>query len=229
MNIEEKRKPLGVLFQFNSGINKEDSLTLPEPTDILNYVSRSTTEFSPLDFELKKDRAEAKYQLKRAEDKKILDFVQLRYNSDPNDLFREKASVGLGLKIPYEIISNSRRQDLQLELMELQIENEAEAREFYTEVKYLREDLIRQIHDAINRNSDVFNLRNKYDFTKLAEVLKEDPEQLTDLALELYKMEEDQINKSYDLYVTYLKYLFKAGILYHFPDFYYLKYPLEKL
>ncbi len=229
LRYENGIRKLSTYMALNPNGRSSDDLSLPEPKSILDFISHSSAFLDSSSYETKVLRAENKYLLKRSDDKKILDFVQFRYNSDPNDLFREKASVGLGFKIPYELISNNRKQDLRIELMELQVAYKAEEQVYSLEVGRIKDELLQQIRDIEHIESNFKIIQTKYDFLNLTPLLNEDPEQLMDIQIELFKMEEEYLNKSHDLYVKYVKYLFKSGTLYQQPELYYLKFPLQKL
>ncbi len=59
-------------------------------------------------------------ELEEAEGNKVFDFLQLRYNSDPQDIFKEKFSVGLGFEL-----SNSGNRKLKIAELKLEEMNDS--------------------------------------------------------------------------------------------------------
>lgn len=78
--------------------------------------------------------------LEIAESKQIFDFAQIRYEGPRTDLFQERLSLGIGLRIPHS--GNSL-----IKIQELELKRKALARE--------------QARDAIQRKQDLNNLQQK--------------------------------------------------------------------
>lgn len=154
---------------------------------------------------------EEKQRLKS--DYKVLDFFQFRYNADPQDVFREKFSVGLAFDIPVPNSSKLRRQELRLETLNRNID-------FQTALlKSRRENqqLGSKLENLLLRHADLLAktkaFLEKFDLRRLQEAGHSDP--LTFLKIkEAELIKSLQINKlESEIFETYLQLLDSSGWL----------------
>lgn len=89
--------PEKLMVRISSGLTNQ--------TNFLQNASR--------DFERKKINAEI--ELEKAEESRIFDFFQVRYDGPHSDILRERLSMGISLQLPYSSRNKLRQEELKLE------------------------------------------------------------------------------------------------------------------
>ena len=93
-----------------------DKLTIQMATNGLQQLGRLDDVEDA--FEIAK--IDAEIGLEKAEEKRIFDYIQLRYNGPHSDLLREKIAVGIGVEIPHSSDQKLRIEELRVEQMILE-------------------------------------------------------------------------------------------------------------
>ena len=147
--------------------------------------------------------------LESSEKKKLIDFAQVKYNGPHSDALQERISVGLGFQLSTSGNAKLKRQELQIELEEL---NRKSARD-----KQERQEKLRTIENKLQSDIQAFN-----HFKKIMAEERAELQQLSSKVsqkegtspLFLLEIEERHLimkikflNKKKDLLRDYLKYL----------------------
>lgn len=93
----------------------------------------------------KMDMIQAEIALEEAEDNQILDFVQLRYQGPHDNLFKERFSVGMGVRLPNNGNRILKMKELELEFNEILDERVLDQQESQLELQQIKEELRRDI------------------------------------------------------------------------------------
>ncbi|MEP6647996.1 MAG: hypothetical protein ABJC12_12980 [Saprospiraceae bacterium] len=68
-----------------------------------------------LEKQLKLEEAQAKYNVEKANSKKMLDFFQVRYSSRPNEILFREFSAGMGINLPFKGSSRVKLAEMQID------------------------------------------------------------------------------------------------------------------
>ncbi len=154
------------------------------------------------------------YQMEKAERDKILDFAQIRYQSNPEDPWQEKVSIGFGFRFPHSSKNSLDMIELQLERMIEEEKFERSKREQEENVSKRGLELQEQI-DEYFATYDIIQQLNKY--SKLIEALKPSSKReiVNILKLNIESIEEDinLLDVKEELYESYIEYSKTLGLL----------------
>lgn len=166
---------------------------------------------------------------KRSNDNKILDHIQLQYQSDPKDIIEKKLSLGVGIRIPQLIANRYQKEEYQLNLFKLKIEKEEyedkKANRIGTlktkinRLNNLNEFLISQTN-AMNTlyNTDSLLTKGFYDAELLLQVKLQENRA---------KQQIDDLNsEAINLFIDFLYY---TDHFYFQPKYYYLTIPFQEM
>ncbi len=84
---------------------------------------------------------EAETAIEIAEQKKYLDFIQLRYSGPHDDFFREKVSIGLGFQLPFASSNRLKMEELSMEKEQAVEEYEVQVRLHAIEVEKKKKEI----------------------------------------------------------------------------------------
>jgi len=199
----------------NQEIDFGDFATIESLSKYLNQTilpSKSEHRSVDLETEHKKQLIIKEMELESAEEKKIIDFVQLKYNGPHSDFLKERLSVGLGFQL-----YNSG--DRKLKMQQLQIERE--------ELNRKSERRMQEVQASLN--SDESKLQNDIQsFFHFQKIMKNEKEQLQNLSTTIFQkegtsplflldvkerhlsMKAKSLDKKEELIRDYLKYLYRA-------------------
>ncbi len=109
-------------------------------------------------------RYQSKYMMENANNKRILDYAQLRYSKRDNLLFQDEFSIGVGLRLPYQGSNIKSKNDYLLKKNELQFEKNTKSiqgeEDFKRDMATL-ESLIAEAKFYITTNEKIFKVLNE--------------------------------------------------------------------
>lgn len=197
--------------------------SLPEPISIIQFIDSSKSLDSPLDQInlIKEDLLQTKYKQKAASENQILDFLQARYVSDPEDLLKEKLSIGIGLRIPYVNNNSYNHTKLHQSLFELHIEQHLKLQELdydlqqikrkiktkYTQLSALDHGLQKLTQWSHSADSTEFKISDGIKWVKMNIEVDKFKLSILDLKREFYKEYLNFLSKAAYINVDYPYYL----------------------
>jgi len=223
---------LKALLQITGVSIDQAVLRLPPPKveSIVHFVSGSfvTGQYSKIP-DVKKQRIGIAHQLRLAEDRQILDFVQFRYSPRQDELFEERASVGIGLRLP-SFFNKSRRNSIaRADTLHFGMETAMEKRQLETELEKQQLELqaIAEEYTSVHQAIEAF--ANSASVEKLLTVNIMDPASVIEVSEMLTRQKEKQLHRYYQLLRSYLKYLYKSGVMASHGAVDYLSIPFRPL
>lgn len=224
IDVSKKRDKLEIQIQSdqqNLTIQKElngtSSQSLVSVADLEKFIAFFIMTAGPdlveaHNFEINK--LENAYQLEKAERDKRLDFAQIRYQGDPEDMWREKVSIGLGFRFPHSS-KNS------LDMIELQIEKMIEEEKFKQEVLELQANKEERLATFMEQYENYYSVEKIINKLKKYEELtksfkpqsKREIIDLLELNIDSIEEELNLINAQEDLYDSYIELAKSMGLL----------------
>lgn len=163
-------------------------------------------------FELRK--IENQYQLEKAERDRRLDFAQIRYRGNPEDVWQEKVSIGFGFRFPHSSKNSLDMVELQLEKMieEQKFEQRKEALE--SEITDRQTALLEQFDNYYAAEKIVENLK-KYDeiIQSISPESKRDIVEILQLNIDSIEEEINLIEAKEELYDSYIELAKSMGFM----------------
>lgn len=181
---------------------------------LLPSITSSTEDHLLLDlYESKIDYSLSAYSLEKIQQKKILNFTQLKYRFQDDVTFRKELTVGIGLRIPTKAMSRLQLNEITLE----RIENESK-------YQALQTDLAKELsiaHQKMNVLLDEYALHKAYVekmgldklYNKYTVVAEANPLIAIEIKENLLKDQIEQLEISYKIYTQFLSILSYTGIL----------------
>lgn len=118
--IAESRSKLAI--ESNGNIMFDDWITIESIEKMLPSLSYKLPSTTDQKYSLSSFRNQSKYLLESANDKRILDYAQLRYSKRDNLLFQDEFSIGVGLRLPYRGSNVKSKNDYLVKEQEIQFE-----------------------------------------------------------------------------------------------------------
>ena len=173
-------------------------------------------------FEL--NRIENQYQLEKAEKDKLFDFAQIRYNSNPDDIWEEKINLGFAFRFPHSSKSS-------LDLIELQLEKMIEEEKFERQKREIEENIeenytnfLEQFENYNAAQKLISTLKKYEELTKsIQPSSKSEIVEILELNIESIEEQIDLINVKKDLYDSYIELAKAMGYLQITADDFHLK------
>ena len=176
-------------------------------------LTQQAPEYTDLEIEHKKQLLIKELELESAEQKKLFDFAQIKYNGPHSDQLRERISMGLGFQL-----TNSG--NTKLKIQELQIEQEELNRELKRDIQE-NKDNIKILADKLQSELQIFYLFQKTIkeeriqlqelSSKIAQKEGISPIFLLDVEERYLAMKIKTLNKKEALMEEYLKYLHQSN------------------
>ncbi|MEM9884485.1 MAG: hypothetical protein AAF849_01230 [Bacteroidota bacterium] len=94
------------------------------------------------DIQTKINLIEGEMDLEAAKQKKYLDFIQLEYNSNPQDIFREKAAISAAFLLPFKGSRKLKMEELAIEKMGIAAEADLQNQWQVAQVLQLKNDIL---------------------------------------------------------------------------------------
>lgn len=122
----EEEYLLGIYNIQDRELDFSDFISPESILDFLNNDSNLSTEEFPVDMQSAYETALIlkEMELESSEEKKWVDFVQLRYRGPHSDAFQERLALGIGFQLSNSGNAKLKMQELQLELEEIETEVE---------------------------------------------------------------------------------------------------------
>ena len=175
-------------------------------------------------FELNK--IEHQYQLEKAERDNRWDFAQIRYSGDPNDIWEEKVSIGLGFRFPHSSKNSLDMIELQLEKMIEEEKYNRRSIEFKTGVTQSYDDFLVQLNNYQASLSLIEKLKKYDELTKnIIPTSKREIIDILSLNIDAIEEELNVLDAKEDLYDSYINVLKKMGVFATTPRTNYLSTP----
>ena len=172
-------------------------------------------------FEL--DKIEHQYQLEKAERDKRWDFAQLKYRGDPDDVWQEKVSIGLGFRFPHSSKNSLDMIELQLEKMIEQEKYDRRKAEFEINSQQSYADFVEKVNSYQSSLSLIENLKKYDELTK--NIIPSSKREIIDiLSLNIDAIEEELnvVEAKEDLYDSYIDVIKSLGLFISNPGVNYL-------
>jgi hypothetical protein len=118
--IAESKSKLAI--ETTGKITFDDWITTDRIEKILPSLSYKLAATTDQKYTLSSFRNQSKYQLESANDKRVIDYAQLRYSRRDNLLFQDEFSIGVGLRLPYRGSNVKSKNDFLVKEQEIQFE-----------------------------------------------------------------------------------------------------------
>jgi len=167
----------------------------------------------------KKLSLENELELEEAEAKRILRFAEISYSGPHGDPFREKVSVGVGLRLPWDGDNRLKMKEIELELNNLETEEQFDSDRLFVKVSRARFELL----ESIRHYEEQLELKNSIEEsnTELLASLKEannnNPAYVLEFKQQLLKLNIDRIKPLEDIYDQYIQFLEDSLLISQMP------------
>ena len=161
----------------------------------------------------KKELLIKEIELESAEKKRLLDFVQVKYNGPNSDLLEERLSVGLGLQLSTSGSSKLKMQELQIEKEELDRKLERNQWKQQEKLNTLSHQLQTDIQAFLHFQNVMTTEKDQLESlsNKIAQKEGISPLFLLDVAERHLSMKSKSLNKKEDVLRNFLKFLHQSG------------------
>lgn len=211
------------------------SVNLPIPLDIKSiqhFVNHYTPviepiESSALNLDLLKSELELKQ--KRSNDNKLLDHIQIQYQSDPKDLIQKKLSLGLGLRIPYLIANTYQKEEFQIKSFNTRIEKAEQEEKLAVRIKSIVSKIDRIDHAIDNLQAQRSSISRLFNTDSLVNLGFADAKLILEIKLQENRMSQNILELHSDAIEFFIDFLYYTDHFYNQPDTYYLTIPFQKL
>lgn len=172
---------------------------------------------------------ELSFQQKQSSNNQLLEYFQMRYNAHPEDLLKEKFSIGVGLRIPFIIRNDYIKENYRLEQLKEQLKERTALWKWQSEMEELKSKLVntKKLMNNTFLQTDSLNIRLMR--TSANGTYPLEPEEVLKLKLSLETLKKYQIRLSYRFLGDYLQYLHSSGQFILNPDLYFLEWPHRRL
>ena len=175
-------------------------------------INMPTQTYEEHKFEL--NRIENQYQLEKAEKDKLFDFAQIRYNSDPEDIWQEKINLGFAFRFPHSSKSSLDLIELQLEKMIEEEKFERQKREIEESIQENYTNFLEQFENYNSAQKLISTLKKYEELTKsIQPSSKREIVDILELNIESIEEEIDVISVKKDLYDSYIELAKAMGYL----------------
>ncbi len=225
VDVNQKLFELELLKERLIGSVDIDHSDMISINDILDVVESSDIVLDEGELTYERQVLEKEMALEKAEGKKVLDFVQLRYNGPHDDLLRERLAVGVAFRL-----SNSSSRKIKMERLGMELEQLEQEFSLDSNAQQLEtNDVLQELQFNLKLLESFDQLQGDLDqkLELLSEAVKKqvgfDP--LVILKLKETKLEArlDRLQIVEDIYINYLKYLSISNRMFQLPFKNYLK------
>ncbi len=211
-------------------IDEENFIKIEDIQNILPSLLNFSVDQHPL-LELQKakiDMLVQEFNVEDAERRNVLDFVESRFEGQPDDFFRERFSIGIGLKLPLKGSAKLKLNELKLNQLEAQNKEESIADKLNLErVEYINEmnHLLRE-HNLLNQQLE--KTRERFSNNQLIELSDATAYTLLRIQQSILEKELAIVKKEQEIFETYLELLHLSGVAASEPLLNYLSADLER-
>jgi hypothetical protein len=196
----------------NQKIDFSNFITVEVISEYLSNTRPNQSKIVDLKSAYKKQLLRKEIELESSEKKKIIDFVQIKYNGPHSDALQERLSIGLGFQWSNSGNDKLKMQELQIEMEELNRKSARNIQEKKEKLTILKNKLQRDIEVFFNfqkimeeEKEELQNLSNS-----IAQKESASPILLLDIKKRHLLMRVKFLNKKESLIKDYLKYLAQA-------------------
>jgi hypothetical protein len=196
----------------NQKIDFSNFITVEVISEYLSNTRPNQSKIVDLKSAYKKQLLRKEIELESSEKKKIIDFVQIKYNGPHSDALQERLSIGLGFQWSNSGNDKLKMQELQIEMEELNRKSARNIQEKKEKLTILKNKLQRDIEVFFNfqkimeeEKEELQNLSNS-----IAQKESASPILLLDIKKRHLLMRVKFLNKKESLIKDYLKYLEQA-------------------
>ena len=206
---------IGAEYQFEDIISVEqikNFVTNFDPASVENPTKIASQNY-------KKLQVENELELEEAEAKRILRFAEISYSGPHGDPFREKVSLGVGLRLPWDGDNRLKMKELELELHNLKTEERIDGDLLFVKVSRARFDLLESIRHyeeqlALKESIEESNMEL---LASLKEANNNNPAYVLEFKNQLLELNIERIKPLRDIYEQYIKFLDDSLLLGQMP------------
>ncbi len=178
-----------------------------------NVLSQNQSTITDVEVEYKKQLLLKEMELESSEEKRLIDFAQIKYTGPHDDLIQERISIGMGIQFSNSGNTKLKMQELKLQQEELERESERDIQKIQTRSVAFENKLQRDIQTYF-----LFQKTMQEEKTQLEEMSSKISQKEGTSPLFLLEIKErhlfmkaKSLNKKEDLLRDYLKYLHQSG------------------
>ncbi len=210
-------------------------VNLPNPLEIKSIKhfvdhytpGKESIESSALNLDLLK--SELELEQKRSNDNKLLDHIQIQYQSDPKDLVQKKLSLGLGLRIPYLIANKYQKEEFQIKSFNSRIEKAEQEEKLAVRIKSIVSKIDRIDHAIDNLLAQRSSISRLFNTDSLINLGFADAKLILEIKLQENRMSQNILELHTEAIESFIDFLYYTDHFYNQPDTYYLTIPFQKL
>lgn len=157
--------------------------------------------------------------LEIAESKQILKFAEIQYSGPHNDPFREKVSIGVGLRLPWDGDSRLKIHELQYKLDNIRLDKSSQIKEIFVEASRAKYKLLHEIkvHEELVKLREEQAKKSEAFIEVIAKTEGFNPLHALEIKEQAIKSKIEIIDSLRDIYRSYISFLEKSELLYHSP------------
>ncbi len=220
-NLQENK-----MYAFPISLNSaeytfEDLISIEEIKSFVTSFDPSTVEDPDrlVRDNLKRTELQNELDLEEAEAKQILRFAEISYGGPHSDPFREKVSVGVGLRFPWDGGNRLDMEEIKIEMDNIENEAQFEQDKLFLEVSRSRFEVLESIRLyeeqlALRESMNEYNMELKQ---ILNETNNSNPTFILELNQQSVKLQIDKINSQKDVYEEYLDFLEDSLLMTQMP------------
>ena len=206
-------------LQNETAINFSDFVSMEKVQATIAAIDEQTIANHPeiIQRNLRIQLAQTETQIEKKEAQNYLKFLQVRFSDNPNDLLKERFSIGAGFRIPTKTAATLKIKEAEEEVFESNLDVQREKLDLKAQIEAIKTELNFQLErwDLFNNQYQTFN--QKYNTEALvgkgitdAMLLLKTKERLLKKQLQLKKLE-------LDIYENYLDLLAVSGKMMELP------------
>ena len=198
-------------LQNGTSVNFSDFVSIEKVRATIASVDEQTITNHPeiIQRNLRIQLAQTETQIERKEAQNYLKFLQVRFSDNPNDLIKERFSIGAGFRIPTKSAATLKIKEAEAEVFESTLNVQREKLDLKAQLEAAKSELSFQLERWDLHNSQYQTFNQKYNTTALvnrgitdAMLLLKTKERLLKKQLQLKKLELDIYEKYLDLLVA---------------------------
>ncbi|MFM2393685.1 MAG: hypothetical protein RLZZ546_1667 [Bacteroidota bacterium] len=198
------------LKKWRDNLKVNDKFDFPPYISMENLLKSVDTSFTIISksfedkFQTEKSKNLNKFNQATASDKRILDYLQLRYSRRDNLLFQDEFSLGIGIRLPYSGNQAKSETKLAIAQKEVDLDNIKDKQKLLDDNLQIKNELHAIFEEIVFYRSSTQNI-----FRILNENHQSNKEDLNNIKSELqFSTELKMIGLQEKFYLKYLEYLF---------------------
>jgi hypothetical protein len=205
---------------------------LPSIQSILEYTLQFNLNIKSIEKELlalKLESSRLEMIQNKANENKLLEHIQVQYQSDPENLLKENLSIGVGIRIPYIIKHNYLTDEYKIEQLKLRIEESEVSENKLIRVSNIKNKI--ELHSKTDKfiQEQIKNLSSRFNTDSLLRTGYSDTELLLEIKLQESKLRQKKGELQSEAMLQFVDFLYYTDHFAKQPDWYYLTIPFAKL